>query len=203
MPDLTIERLQLFLLVVMPGIIAIKVYDLFYPPEKRDFGSSLMEAAAYGLINLAVWIVPLFYINQKEWIENHPFWYAGCSILFLVVSPILLALLTAKVRNFKWVAKHLGYPTRTAWDEFFRRRQECWILFYLKNGMMVGGYFGEHSYATTYPQPPEIYVEEVYRVDDVGEFVEIVEGTKGMLIRSADCERVEFLAVKEKTSGQQ
>ena len=53
MPNLTIEQLQLFLLAVMPGIIAIKVYDLVYPPEKRDFGSSLLEAAAYGLINFS------------------------------------------------------------------------------------------------------------------------------------------------------
>lgn len=43
MPDLTIERIQLFLLVVMPGIITIKIYDLFYPPEKRDFSSSLSK----------------------------------------------------------------------------------------------------------------------------------------------------------------
>jgi hypothetical protein len=76
MPDLTLERLQLFLLVVLPGIIAIKIYDLFYPPEKRDFGSSLLEAVAYGLINLAIWVLPVLYINQKGFADQHPVWYA-------------------------------------------------------------------------------------------------------------------------------
>src|SRR6266581_1352486 len=114
MPDLTIERLQLFLLVVMPGIIAIKVYDLIYPPEKRDFGSSVLEAVAYGLINLAIWVWPLLYLNQEGFARQHPLWYTLGSLCFLVVSPVGLALLTAWIRNWPRVASKLGYPTRTA-----------------------------------------------------------------------------------------
>ena len=114
MPDLTIERLQLFLLVVMPGIIAIKVYDLFYPPEKRDFGSSLLEAAAYGLLNFAIWVWPLTQINKKGWAEDYPVWYALLSVAFLVVSPALMAWGFVHARNRKWVARHLGYPTKSA-----------------------------------------------------------------------------------------
>jgi hypothetical protein len=201
-PDLTIERLQLFLLVVMPGIIAIKLYDLFYPPEKRDFGSSLLEATAYGLINLAIWVLPLIYINQKSFIEGHPAWYAILSGCFCVISPSLLALGTVWLRNIKLVSSRVGYPNKTAWDDFFKRRQECWVLFHLKNGKMLGGYFGVKSYVTTFPQEPEIYVEEVWRVDDRGAFIEKVEGTLGMVIRQADCERLEFFVVEgDDTNG--
>lgn len=202
MPDLTIERLQLFLVVVMPGIIAIKVYDLFYPPEKRDFGSSLLEAMAYGLINLAIWGVPLFQINQKAWMEEHLLGYALLSAAFLVISPTLLALGTVWLRNLRFVSSRVGYPNKTAWDDFFKRQHECWILFHLKDGKMLGGYFGEKSYASTYPQQPEIYVEETWRVDSRGEFFEKVEGTLGMVIRQADCERLEFLIIEgDNTNG--
>ena len=62
---------------------------------------------------------------------------------------------------------------------------------------MVGGYFGPNSYATTFPQPPEVYVEEVWRVDEEGRFVEKVDGTLGMVLRIADCDRLEFLCVEE------
>ncbi len=203
MPDLTLERLQLFLLVVLPGVIAIKVYDLFYPPEKRDFGSSLLEAVAYGLINLAFWVWPLLHINQKGFMEQHPVWYALLSFCFLVLSPGGLALLAVKARNTRWVGSRLGYPTKTAWDDFFKRRRECWILFHLKDGKMLGGYFGPKSYASTFPQLPEVYVEEVWRVDQEGRFLEKVEGTLGMVIRPADCERLEFLIVEgDKPNGQ-
>ncbi len=202
MPDLTLERLQLFLLVVMPGIIAIKVYDLFYPPEKRDFGSSLLEAMAYGLLNLAIWVLPLISINRKPFIEAHLAWYAVLSACFLVISPVLLALGVVWLRNTRFVSSRVGYPNKTAWDDFFKRRQECWILFHLKDGRMLGGYFGEKSYASTFPQQPEIYVEEVWRVDAGGEFIEKVEGTLGTVIRQADCERLEFLFVEgDDTNG--
>lgn len=203
MPDLTLERLQLFLLVVMPGIIAIKVYDLFYPPEKRDFGSSLLEAAAYGLLNMGIWVWPVVHINKKEFIEQYPVWYAILSFCFLVLSPVGLALVAVKIRNTQRLGRLLGYPTKSAWDVFFRRRQECWILFHLKNGKLLGGYFGEKSYATAFPQPSEVYVEEVWRVGEDGVFAEMVPGTIGMVIRQADCERLEFLCVEEETTNGQ
>jgi hypothetical protein len=203
MPDLTIEKLQLFLIVVMPGIIAMKVYDLFYPPEKRDFGASLLEAIVYGLINVALWLYPLLLINDRAFIENYPFWYAILSFCFLVLSPVGLAVITAGLRNTAWVADKVGYPNKTAWDDYFKRRQECYILFHLKGGKMVGGYFGRKSYVSTFPQVPEVYVQEVWRVDERGRFVEMVEGTLGMVIRAADCERLEFLLVEEnKPNGQ-
>ena len=73
MPELSLEKLQLFMLVIMPGIIAIKVFDLRHPPEKRDFGSSLMEAVVFGLINFALSVWPLLEINRKGFAKTTPF----------------------------------------------------------------------------------------------------------------------------------
>lgn len=172
MDGLSIEKLQLFLLVVLPGIVAIKVYDLFYPPHKRDFGSSLIEAICYGFVNLAIWVWPLLFINRDRFPEEQPVWYAVGSFFMLLVSPCALALLAVKVRTMKPITKRIGWPNKTAWDDFFKRGCECWILFHLKNGKMLGGYFGKSSYATTFPDEPEIYVQEVWRVDELGKFVE-------------------------------
>jgi hypothetical protein len=195
-PDLTVEQLQLFLVVVLPGVIAIKVYDLFHPPEKRDFGSSLLEAIAYGLINFSFWAWPLLEINRSEFVHEHPIWYALISFGFLVVSPTALACFVVWARTWRRLANLIGDAPKTAWDGFFKRRQECWILFHMKNGKMVGGLFGASSYVSTYPHPQEIYVEKVYRTDERGVFLEIVEGTNGMLIRFDSCDRLEFLTVE-------
>lgn len=196
MPDLTIERLQLFLLIVFPGILAIKVHDLFYPPQKRDFGSSLLEAATYGLINFGIWVWPLLYINQADFAKNHAGWYTLGSFVFLVASPILLACLLAWARTWPLVTKWIGWPNKSAWDDFFKKSRESWVLFHLKSGKMLGGYYGEQSYATSFPDEPEIYVEEVWRVDENGHFVEKVDGTFGMILKQAECERLEFLEVE-------
>lgn len=185
----------------MPGIIAIKVYDLFHPPEKRDFGTAILEASAYGLINLGIWLLPLLSINEKGFIQNHPWWYAVLSFGFLVISPTAMAVLLVRLRNTKLVAHHIGYPTKTAWDSYFKKRRECWILFHLKSGKMVGGYFGPKSYVSAFPQSPEVYVEEVYRVGDDGKFIEKVLGTLGMVILLAEWERLEFLEMEEDENG--
>jgi len=74
-PDLSIEKLQLFLLIVFPGIIALKVYNFLQPSEKRDFGSSILEAAAYGLLNFALVSGLLIYLNSDGFPQRHPWLY--------------------------------------------------------------------------------------------------------------------------------
>ncbi len=49
---------------------------------------------------------------------------------------------------------------------------------------------------STFPVAQEIYVQEVWRVDESGKFIEMVPGTMGMFIRMDQCERFEFLAVE-------
>jgi hypothetical protein len=39
----------------------------------------------------------------------------------------------------------------------------------------------------------DIYVSEVWQIDEHGEFKERIVGTMGMLIRREDCELIEFL----------
>ncbi len=66
------------------------------------------------------------------------------------------------------------------------------MLFHLKNGQRIGGFFGRESYASSYPIEAEIYVENIWRVDESGRFAENVEGNAGMIIRYADCHLMEF-----------
>jgi hypothetical protein len=80
----------------------------------------------------------------------------------------------------------------TAWDFLFSQRSAFWVLFHLRNGQRIGGFFGRESYASSYPIDAEIYVENVWRVDENGRFAENVEGNAGMIIRYADCHMMEF-----------
>jgi hypothetical protein len=51
---LRLETLALFLFFVVPGFLAIRVYDLIVPSERRDFGQSVIDVVTYSLLNLAV-----------------------------------------------------------------------------------------------------------------------------------------------------
>jgi hypothetical protein len=104
-------------------------------------------------------------------------------------------------RSGRW----FDHPTRTAWDHFFCGVGECWIIFHLKDGKIFGDRFGgdeeRRSFVSTFPQEPEIYVKEAWRVDENGRFIEKVQGTLGILIRFSECQRLEFLTVEEMENG--
>jgi hypothetical protein len=49
------------------------------------------------------------------------------------------------------------------------------------------------SHASSFPNEEDIYVSEVWQLDEGGQFKQRIEGTMGMLIRREDCELIEFL----------
>ena len=76
-------------------------------------------------------------------------------------------------------AKFIDWPDKT----FFDKRTPLFILIHLNDGKMVGGYFGDDSYATSYPCEGDIYIQTVYKVDEDGRFGETISGSRGLLIR--------------------
>lgn len=193
--DLTFDKIQLFLLAVMPGVVALKVYDLFHPREKRDVSSAIAEVAVFSFVNFVIWSVPLRNLNQAGFDKTSAAIYVAANFGMLVVSPAIMGLLSVWARKWKWVTQWIGHPEPTAWTEFFKRRQCCFLRLHLKSGGMVSGYFGEQSYATTYPDAPEVYLEQAWKMDETGVIKDKVPGTLGLLVKQSECELIEFVAV--------
>lgn len=83
--------------------------------------------------------------------------------------------------------------TPTAWDHLFRRSGPCFVRMRLRDGAWVGGWYGGRSYATSYPQPPEIYLETAWLMKPDGGFVRPVRDSAGIHIRAADTDVLELL----------
>lgn len=77
------------------------------------------------------------------------------------------------------------------------------MLFHLKDGAVVGGFCGDRSLASSHPQPQDIYVEQVWELDDQNSFVRPIEGTQGLIIRMDECSHVELLAPEGGDSGEE
>jgi hypothetical protein len=195
-PDLTFDKLIFFVFAVAPGFIAIQVYSLKCPTARKDLGNSLVEVITYSLINLALWIWWVQSLIRRPFDQINKFELTAAFMIVCVVSPAALSLLCYYLRT-RLLHHKLGldHPIPRGWDYFIRNHSEFWVLFHLKGGKLLGGYFGSRSFAATFPHDQEIYVEEIWRVDERGEFVEAVENTLGGVIRISECERVEFLRV--------
>jgi hypothetical protein len=158
---------------------------------------------AYSFVNYLICFALVSYVidtPKDQWVT----WRITLvCIVTCLISPAILAFSWYKLRS-TFLHRRFGmdHPTQRGWDFYIRRNSEFWVLFHLKNGKMVGGYFGERSYASTYPQEPELYVEEVWRVDYAGKFVEMVTDTNGAVIRQAEWERVEFFNVKREVTNE-
>jgi hypothetical protein len=127
--------------------------------------------------------------------EARPLVFLGILLMALVASPIFLALITVHILSSKRLRGWTRHPIPTAWDHFFGRGQPCWMLFRLKNGTAVGGYFGPGSFASSFPHGRDVYLEQAWVVDQTGEFEQVVEGTAGVLVSMDDCVLVEFFEV--------
>jgi len=69
------------------------------------------------------------------------------------------------------------------------------MLIHLNDGNMVGGFFGEGSYATSFPDDGDLYLKAVYSIKENGEFGEPIEDTKGLLIRKDQYSYIELFNV--------
>jgi hypothetical protein len=212
MPDaaqdrlLTPERLFLFVLLAVPGIIAMRVYGMRNPGPQKDWKDSFGDAVTFSVINAMGWA---FVVRGliPEWKFDLRFVLDHLELLFCytLVTPTLLAVVWYKLREsvcHRWCG--WDHPIRTAWDWAVKTAGggPLYLIFVLKEkekddegnemNVRVGGLYGPKSYAATYPQEPEIFVEKLFKIQKNGDFGEKVPDTHGMVIKMSDCERIVF-----------
>lgn len=191
------SQLLLFLAFFVPGFISIKVFDLLVPAERRDFRSSLIEAIGYSSINFALllpmilWLVSALAAGAEE-----TGWTSGALRLLawyiiILAAPVLWPFLYVKIVQPRF-SKIIRNPIAKPWDVVFSPRREVWIILHLKNGRRIGGRYAKYSEASSYPAPEQLYVKEVWKLDENGAFIERVDRTGGLLISMEHVEAIEF-----------
>jgi len=194
------QTLELFLLFVVPGFVAMKAHDLLIPAPTRNWGDSLIEVVSYSMLNLGLlfWLVAI--LQREGFQERHPATYQAGMFVVVVVAPVVWAVLARFLRTSRLLRRFVLHPSPTAWDFFFEQRRRVWVLFHLSSGKMLGGLLAEHSCASSFPNDEDIYVEEVWKLDEEGRFLHRIEQTAGALIKRAECTHIElFAASKEKS----
>ena len=86
-------------------------------------------------------------------------------------------------------------PDPLAWDYFFRQGHSCFVLVHLKDGKVIGGLYNGESFASSYPESQDIYLGEVWKVDEQGRFQSRIDATMGALVNHGVIDYLEFYAV--------
>jgi hypothetical protein len=210
-------QLLILLLFVIPGsVYQVTRSRLRGPtPADRDATSRILRAIAVSTLLAAIYLIlfgPELGRLYRHISKAHHFQgyldsarSAGWVALFLLfVVPVALAALDYWRTSWNlesWRRNlhlpqlfRLAYdPTPRAWDYSFIGREPCFIRVLTGDGRWVGGWFGENSFAASYPEPLELYIEEAWVLDADGAFVSQQERSGGLYVRCDDARVVEFV----------
>lgn len=95
-------------------------------------------------------------------------------------------------RRNRRAARYRAVPT--AWDQMFRDRGSCFVRVKLKSGGWAGGWYGSASFATSYPEVPELYLQTAWLMNPDGSFNRAIKDSAGLRVTGADVEVLELLA---------
>jgi hypothetical protein len=134
-----------------------------------------------------------------------PAWLALVPIAYVGI-PMIAGFMTARGtrRGARWPRFLIGRnPAPRAWDRLFWQDPAFLVRAQLRNESWVGGLFSADSYASGYPEPQDLLLEETYGMELDGSFS---EGEDGDLVRLGSgillsWEDVHFLEVFPQDEG--
>jgi len=194
---LNVQVLPIFLFYVVPGVVATSVYCYLIPSERRKLADYLVELIAFSIFYLALFfgLISLLYVPE---VQSRAYLFYPLVLVAIFIVPAFLGWLGSYLMQAPWLrrfAKIVVHPVPRAWDHVFKRGESYWIVFHLKNGKKIGGYYSSESFVSGYPNAQEIYVQEMWRLDEFGRFNTKVDRTAGGYFKSEDWDYIEFLSV--------
>lgn len=189
------NKLVLFIAFVVPGFISLKAYELLVPRATKESAQQLIDAVAYSSINYAILLWPIYEIEQGSIRTSSPSAYVAFYVFVLLVAPVFWAFLLRWARTTQFVQGALPHPTGKPWDYVFSQRKRYWIIVTLKDGKKIGGLYDAESFASSAPEPEQLYLQEHWVVNDDGGLERQRTDTAGILILSAEILTVELFNV--------
>lgn len=197
--DLNVPAVTLSLLVAFPGLISLTVYRLIMPARALEWTNAIVQGLFYSAVNFALSLPVLYWLIFGYDPLQHPVRYIAAAMLVLLLGPAVWPFVLVAIFKSKTIAPRIQIPYPTAWDFLFDQREPAFLLIHLTDGDLIGGYWGGQSYAGSFPNDGDIYMEAVYKLNEDGGFGERVANTRGVLLRKEQYSFIEMFDVPEET----
>jgi len=190
---LTTAQFAAVIALFLPGFVSLKMDRLIHPGRPAAAAEMAIEILGYSLLNAGVfgWLIVWVAADLKDATPDYRLLVPAALTICLIgplVWPLAFRALQAQGARRGWL---IG-PHRYAWDNVFSRRDYGFVVVHMNDGSLIGGYFGEQSYATVEPESGHLYLEELWALDDGGKFIAKIPDSRGALFRPADYHWVEF-----------
>lgn len=190
------DKLILFLIFVIPGFISMKFYTLFVSPDSyRDSSKQIIDAVAYSCFNYALSFPFILFFEKIKLGASHPYLYIFFYFFLILIFPIILSFSWHKIRSSPKLRLPLSHPQGKPWDYVFSQQNKTYyIKVTLKDGKVVGGYYGEKSFSSSSPNPEQLYLEQCWIVSNNGKFERAKNNTAGIIILTNE---IAFIELRE------
>ena len=189
-------------LIFIPGMILSQIVRhaiAFYPNTPNAW--HFMSMAAVGLaLHVPVYLIWTHYLTT--WYRCSDPALAGCETLDqhwmnatlwvgfaifawpVLIGVILVGLVRSDRVNNVLETYGMGSFDRTpsAWDWAVNTTETRWVRIQLRNGSWVAGWYGVDSFASLYKPNKDIYLEEMWYLDAVGDIDQQDPNTDGVWI---------------------
>ena len=184
--DLTTDKLFYFVLFFLPGFLFIKSFSQVVANKNHDFSKKWYEAVAWGCIFFGT-----------TYIIHSMLPYDIIWIIGIVILPILTPFIIRKLLSYPCISDLIISPIPTSWDYIFSSRKPYWVILHLKDGRNIGGVYGSNSFTSSFPNPQDIYLEEVWLLDENNSFVESIDKSAGILMKMNEISSIEFFKYEQ------
>jgi hypothetical protein len=203
----TLGQLLAVLLLILPGFVftAVRARRRGPTPADGEFGQRIFTSIAYGAALDAIYVMAagrhaaVAFDHQRytdEW-KAHPRLLPLVGFGLLILVPVTLGVLDdlrqvgALDVPYRWGGRSrrlpLRYqgrydPTPTAWDFAGPPRGGTFVRVRQPDGSWVGGWFGNDSFLSTWPEPHDLFIESQWLMTDDGIFERRLEDTRGVYV---------------------
>lgn len=190
------ENIEAVINLVLPGLVAMLVYDELVPSERRDWSKDTVAAIVFGSVNYVL-LKPAF-----QWLATQQLDVSWKGLGIFVVNvfvhlgfPVVSAFGMFRVK--KWLAERgciMVHPTPTAWDHAFSgRSKECWVRVRLRDGNWVGGRWAAGAFAGTSVNCRDLHLVMAQSLQEDGSFGDDPGFPRELLLGEEEIGIVEFL----------
>lgn len=186
------DKLLLFIGFVIPGFISLKTYEMIFPGAPRESSKQLVDAVAYSCINYALLFLPIYAVETNDVKHSWPTLYLLFYATVLLVAPVAWVLVLGKLRQTQFFQSSLPHPTGKPWDFVFGQRRSHWVIVTLRDKTRIAGKYASGSFASSAPDPEQIYMEEAWVLNQDGGFDRPRTDSDGIMVLATDIVSIEF-----------
>lgn len=161
---------------VLPGFVVCSIIDSINPPKKHSEATFLLRYIGFSLVNCAAWCWLYKIVIECSNISSLYRWL----LLFAIslVGSVLVGLLIAIFKQHQVIDRILNklkiktiHTIPTAWDYYFSKQLEGFIIITLIDDTKLYGWYGSNSFTSSDPDERDIYVEYGYQIDEDGKWI--------------------------------